>query len=49
VLYNKSLSGYRISVELSRDTILLTLRLLGLFLVFLILYVIYRILFMLIS
>jgi hypothetical protein len=48
VLYNKSLSGYRISVELSRDTILLTLRLLGLFLVLLILYVIYRTLFMLI-
>ncbi|WP_455283918.1 hypothetical protein [[Eubacterium] cellulosolvens] len=49
VLYNKSLSGYRISVEVSRDTILLTLRLLGLFLILLTLYVIYRALFLLMS
>jgi hypothetical protein len=48
VLYNKSLSGYRISVEVSRDAILLTLRVLGLFLVLIILYVIYRTLLVLI-
>ncbi len=48
-LYNKSLSGYRISVEVSRDAILLTLRLLGLLLILLTLYVIYRALFLLMS
>lgn len=44
LLYNKSFTGYRVSVEISRDTILLTLRLIGLAVVLSTLYVIYRIL-----
>jgi len=48
LLYNKSITGYRISVELSKDTIMVTLRLIGLALVFLTLYIIYRILFLMI-
>lgn len=47
VLYNKSMSGYRVSVEVSKDTILLTLRLLGLSLMLFLLYVLYRLLFIL--
>ena len=44
--YDKSIMGYNISVELSKDTIMLTLRLVGFSLVLLFLYVIYRILFL---
>ena len=44
LLYGKSITGYRVSVEISRDTILLTLRLIGLTVVLLSLYIIYRIL-----
>ncbi len=47
-LYNKSVTGYRVSVEISKDTILLTLRLIGLTVILLTLYVIYRILFLMI-
>lgn len=45
-LYNKSVTGYRVSVELSRGAALLALRLMGLSAAFLALYVIYRILFL---
>ena len=48
MLYNKSVTGYRISVDLSRDTIVFTLRLIGIFLTFLALYIIYRVLFLMI-
>lgn len=48
LLYNNSLTGYRVSVELSKETILLTLRLIVFSLVLLILYIIYRILFLII-
>jgi len=48
-LYNKSIMGYNISVEISRDTIMLTLRLVGFSLVMLFIYFIYRILFLMIS
>ncbi|MCW4032640.1 MAG: hypothetical protein NWF08_04535 [Candidatus Bathyarchaeota archaeon] len=47
-LYDKSIMGYNISVELSKDTIMLTLRLVGFSLVLLFLYVIYRILFLMV-
>ena len=46
LLYNKSVTGYRVSVEISKDTILITLRLIGLSLVFITLYIIYRVLFL---
>jgi hypothetical protein len=48
LVYNSSVTGYRISVELSHETIMLSLRLIGLAFVFLSLYIIYRILFFLI-
>lgn len=48
LLYDKSVTGYRVSVELSKDTIMITLRLIALSLIFLTLYVIYRILFLMI-
>ncbi len=49
LMYDRSLTGYRISVELSKDTILLTLRLIGLSVVLLTLYVIYRLLFLMVN
>ncbi len=48
LLYGKSVTGYRVSVELSKDTIMITLRFIGLSLVFLALYIIYRVLFLMI-
>jgi hypothetical protein len=48
LLYNKSITGYRVSVELSKDTILLIMRLLGLTIILLTLYFIYRVLFIII-
>ncbi len=47
ILYNRSVTGYRISVELSHDTIMITLRLIGVSLVLLTLYIIYRTLYLL--
>jgi hypothetical protein len=49
LIYNNSLTGYRISVEFSKDVILITLRLIGLSLILLILYIIYRALFLIIA
>ena len=49
VLYNNSIMGYRIAVEVSRETILTTLRLLALSLVFVAMYVIYRVLWILMA
>ncbi|MEM0095883.1 MAG: hypothetical protein QW660_04530, partial [Candidatus Bathyarchaeia archaeon] len=49
VLYNTSLTGYRMSVEISKETILTTLRLLALSLVIVALYLIYRVLWILIG
>lgn len=49
VLYNNSLTGYRMSIEISRETILTTLRLLVFSLIAVTLYLIYRILWILIS
>jgi hypothetical protein len=46
LLYNRSISGYRISVEFSKETALTTLRLIAVSLVLLTLYVIYRALFL---
>jgi hypothetical protein len=46
LLYNRSISGYRISVEFSKETVLTTLRLIAVSLVLLTLYVIYRALFL---
>jgi hypothetical protein len=48
LLYNRSVTGYRVSVELSKETALLTLRLIGLALILLTLYIIYRTLYLLI-
>jgi hypothetical protein len=47
MLYNKSVMGYRVSIGLTRNAILLTLRLIGLSFVLLMFYVIYRILILL--
>jgi len=49
VLYNNSLTGYRMSIEISKETILTTFRLLAFSLVIAALYLIYRILWILIS
>jgi hypothetical protein len=48
LLFNKSVTGYQISVELSKDTIMTTLKLIGFAFIFLTLYVIYRFLYLLI-
>ncbi|MEM2970721.1 MAG: hypothetical protein QXR63_07320 [Candidatus Bathyarchaeia archaeon] len=49
VLYNNSLTGYRVAIEISRETILTTLRLLAFSLIAVTLYLIYRVLWILIS
>ncbi len=49
VLYNNSLTGYRMSIEISRETIMTTLRVLAFSLIAVTLYLIYRILWILIS
>lgn len=49
VLYNNSIMGYRVAVEISKETILTTLRLLAFSLVIVILYLIYHVLWILIS
>lgn len=49
VLYNNSLTGYRVAIEISRETILTTLRLLAFSLIVVTLYLIYRVLWILIS
>jgi hypothetical protein len=48
VLYNNSLTGYRMSIEISKETLLTILRLLAFSLVIAALYVIYRVLWVLI-
>ena len=48
MLYTNSSTGYRVSVELSKETIMTTLRLAGFFLVLLLVYIIYRTLFLMI-
>ncbi len=49
ILYSNSLMGYSIAIQTTRETILLTLRLLALALVFIILYIAYRFVFFLAS
>lgn len=49
VLYNNSLTGYRMSIEISKETLLTILRLLALSIVIAALYIIYRVLWILIS
>lgn len=49
VLYNSSIMGYQIAIEVSRETILMTLRLLALSLIIAALYLIYRILWIMIG
>jgi len=49
VLYNNSLTGYRMSIEISKETLLTTIRLLAFSLVIVALYIIYRVLWILIS
>ncbi|MEM3507174.1 MAG: hypothetical protein QXT31_05940, partial [Candidatus Bathyarchaeia archaeon] len=49
LIYNNSLLGYRISVEFSKEVIMITLRLIGLSLILLTLYIIYRVLFLIIT
>ena len=44
VLYRSSVTGYRTTVEISKETVITTLRLLAATLVFIMLYVIYRLL-----
>ena len=44
ILYRSGVAGYRTTVEISKDTAIATLRLLAMILVFMILYVIYRLL-----
>lgn len=49
VLYNNTITGYRVAVEISRETILTTLRLIAFSLVVVALYLIYRVLWISIS
>lgn len=49
LLHEKSATGFRISVEFSRDTILMTLRLIGLSLVLAMMYIVYRVLFLMVG
>jgi len=49
ILYNNSLTGYRMGIEISRETIMTTLRLLLFSLIAVAIYLIYRILWILIS
>ena len=44
ILYRSGVAGYRTTVEISKDTAIATLRLLATTLVFMMLYVIYRLL-----
>ncbi len=44
LLYNKSVTGYRISVEISKETLHTILRLIALSFIFLVIYIIYRVL-----